>query len=86
MGTIWLLVLIIVGSDGTVKTDVRWANNPEYNTEQLCNAAGKTLADDLLSQIGSDNGAVFWKCQEASIDEMLKGAGKSVPKANGTEL
>lgn len=89
MGTIWLLVLIVVGSangEVTVKTDVHWPNDPNFNTEQLCNEAGKTLADRMQVEIGTNSGIVFWKCQEASLDEMLKGAGKSAPKANGESL
>ena len=88
MGSIWLLVLIVVGveaGDVKVETDVRWPNDPSYNTEQLCDAAGKTLADKIQVEVGTA-GAVFWKCQEASLDNMLKGVGKSAPKANGQSL
>jgi hypothetical protein len=89
LGSIWLLVLTIVGTtDGNinVQNDVRWPNDPTYNTEQLCNEAGKTLADKLQTEVGTANGVVFWKCQEASLDNMIKGAGKSAPKANGQPL
>ena len=89
MGTIWLLVMIVVGvadNDVKVQTEVHWPNDPNFNTEQLCNEAGKALADKMQVEIGSNNGLVFWKCQGASLDEMIEGAGKSAPKANGTSL
>ena len=89
MGTIWLLIMVVVGvanDDVKVQTDVRWPNDPGFNTEQLCNEAGKTLADKMQIEIGSNNGLVFWKCQSASLDEMIKGAVQSAPKANGTAL
>lgn len=89
MGTIWLLVIIVVGSaNGSleVKTDVRWPNDPNFNTQQLCDTAGQTIADKMQVELGTNNGVVFWKCQEASLDEMLKGAGKAAPTANGQAL
>lgn len=89
MGSIWLLVIIVVGTaNGSVqvKTDVRWPNDPNYNTEKLCDTAGQTLADKMQVELGTNNGVVFWQCQQASLDEMLKGAGKVAPTANGQEL
>ena len=91
MGSIWLLIMVIVGTnaagnDVTVQTEAHWSNDPTYNTEPMCNEAGKTLADKMQTEVGTNNGIVFWKCQEASLDEMLKGATESAPKANGTAL
>lgn len=74
------------GNDITVQTEAHWSNDPVYNNEQSCNEAGKALADKMQVEVGTANAMVFWKCQEASLDEMLKGAGKSAPKANGTAL
>ena len=89
MGSIWLLIVTIVsvtnGGDVTVKNEVHWPNDPSYNTEQLCNAAGRVMSDKIQLNVGTE-GVVFWSCQEAGLDAMIKGAGKAAPTANGQAL
>ena len=83
MGSIWLLVLVIVLNNGEVQTSVRFSTVPEYNNEQSCNEAGQAMADKEQSIIGIEKGKVYWQCNNASLDEMLRA---SRPKTNEQSL
>ena len=88
LGSIWLLTLIVVSvPDGKLSVDaeVHFANDPKFNTAEMCDLAGKTLADTIQQNLGT-KGAVFYKCESASIDSMLKGVGKTAPKVEGDAL
>lgn len=63
-------------SDGSLYTDVRYANSPEYNNEKSCDEAGRALVDQEQMRIGKKAGTTYYICKVISFEEIMKAIGK----------
>jgi hypothetical protein len=74
---IWFIVLNTIMNDGTLYTDTRFPNSPQYNNEKSCNEAGQILADQLQLEIGTNTGKTYFICRSVSIDDLSAAVGKT---------
>lgn len=72
MNTIWILVLVVIGSDGAVKTQLNFPQKPEYNTQTSCNESGGAIANDLQIKLGTSNAKVYFYCDGVPRGEITK--------------
>jgi hypothetical protein len=71
MGTsIWFLVIMAVMPDNTAKSEIFSAPDSQYNTQQMCMAAGKELSEKIT--IASEGKAkVYFNCHAIEYDKIL---------------
>jgi hypothetical protein len=81
MNVLWVMILVFVYKDGSVKTDLQFPLKTEYNDEASCRENAALAAAAMQSRIGSDNAEVFFQCQSIDMD-----AAKKVLGAGGTDL
>lgn len=72
MNTIWVLILVVLGSDGKLYTQLSFPQKPEYNTEKSCKESGTIIANKAQLEIGTTNGKVFFYCEGVSRTEITK--------------
>ena len=72
MNTIWVLILVVFGSDGKVYTQLSFPQKPEYNTEKICNENGQIIANKTQMEIGTTNGKVYFYCEGVPRGEVTK--------------
>lgn len=74
---IWLLSVLIILSDGSASGKVYYTDDPAYNSEESCIAAGKEVMKLLLEQQTDKDAKGYSFCQEVKIEDLEKGAGKA---------
>lgn len=74
---LWFIVLNTLMNDGTLYTDTRFPNSPEYNNEKSCNEAGQILVDEEQIKIGTNSGKTYYICRSVSIDDINAAFGKT---------
>lgn len=72
MNTIWILVLVVIGIDGQVRTQLNFPQKSEWNNEKICNESGQVIANELQVKIGTQNGKVYFYCEGAPRSEITK--------------
>lgn len=72
MNTIWVLILVVVSSDGKLFTELSFPQKPEYNTEKVCNESGLVIANETQTKIGTTNGKVYFYCEGVPRSEVTK--------------
>lgn len=68
MKVLWVMILVLVYKDGTVKTDMQFPLKPEYNDEASCSENAAMAAAEMQTRIGSDNAEVFFQCKSIDMD------------------
>ena len=74
---IWFIVLTTIMSNGDVYAEVQFPLDPQYNNEQSCNESGIAVVNQKQLELGTNSGKVFYICQSADSDSLLKVLGKS---------
>ena len=74
---IWFIVLTTIMSNGDVYAEVQFPLDPQYNNEQSCNESGNAIINQKQLEIGTNAGKVYFVCQSATSDVLLKVLGKS---------
>jgi hypothetical protein len=82
--SLWTLIIVIVMKTGEVFAVAQVSNTPEYNNQASCEAAGTLKVDQEQIKIGSDNGTVFFKCQEITEAQINAATGKGSKKQDGS--
>lgn len=72
MGSLWIMVLVVILTNGDVKTELQWPLKPEYNSEASCNKNAELKANELLVKLGSNNARVFFQCQAVNVEDLAK--------------
>jgi hypothetical protein len=73
---IWFIVLNTLMSDGTLYTEVRFPDSPQYNNEKSCNDAGKIMVDEEQIKIGTNAGTTYYICLMMTPDNIKNATGK----------
>ena len=74
---IWFIVLTTIMSNGDVYAEVQFPNSSEYNNEKSCNESGIAVVNQKQLELGTNSGKVYYICQAATSDTLLKVIGKS---------
>ena len=74
---IWFIVLTTIMSNGDVYSEVQFPLDPKYNDEKSCNEVGFAVVDQKQLELGTNSGKVFYICQSADSESLLKVLGKS---------
>ena len=72
MSTIWILVLVIIGADGSVRTQLNFPQKSEYNSQLNCKESGSVIADELQLKLGTSNAKVYYYCDGVPRSEITK--------------
>jgi|688.fasta_scaffold03894_34 hypothetical protein len=73
---LWLIVLNTMMNDGTLYTDIRTPNKPEFNNEQSCKEAGQILVDQLQLEVGTNAGRTYYICKAIPFEDITAAIGK----------
>lgn len=63
-------------SNGDVYAEVQFPNSAEYNNEKSCNESGIAITNQKQLEIGTKSGTVYFTCQAATSDTLLKAISK----------
>lgn len=74
---IWFIVLTTIMSNGDVYSEVQFPLDPKYNDEKSCNEAGIAFVNQKQLELDTNSGKVFYICQSADSDSLLKVLSKS---------
>jgi hypothetical protein len=74
---IWFIVLTTIMSNGDVYAEVQFPLYPQYNNEKSCNESGIAVVNQKQLEIGTNAGKVYYICQSATSDALLKVLGNT---------